>query len=360
MKKILGFGLMALLTTCHFSCEESATNKLKKSNKSSGKSTKNFSLTSPSGYPQKPQGSIIPIALKNKTGVQVDSIHYYINNSLLHSATNLNPYQWDTKSNRLGKSFIRVETWAEGKKEVKNKSVLILSDKPQELIPYTLLNSYPHDKKAYTQGLEFHDGLLYESTGTYGESDIRKVALTSGEVLKIKALDKERFGEGLTVIDDKIIQLTWRSREGYVYDKNTFDVLKTFQYQKSDEGWGLCYDGKQLLKSDGSEKIYFLDPETFHETSHIEVYNHQGPIKNLNELEYVDGYLYANVYGADQIIKINPSTGKLLQVIDLRGILEEEDKHPTIDVLNGIAYNHDKKTWYITGKHWPKLFEISF
>lgn len=360
MKKILRLGLIAVLATCYFSCEESATDKMKKSSKKSTISSTNFSLTSPSGYPQKPQGSIIPISLKNNTGVQVDSVHYYINNTLTHTATDINTFNWDTKTNRLGKSFIRVEAWAEGKKEVENKSVLILSDKAQELIPYTLLNSYPHDKKAYTQGLEYHDGLLYESTGTYGESDVRTVELKTGKVTKIKALDKERFGEGLTLIDDKIIQLTWRSREGYVYDKNTFEILKTFQYQNSDEGWGLCYDGENLLKSDGSEKIYFLDPNTFHETKYIEVYNHQGPIRNLNELEYVDGFLYANVYGADQIIKIDPSTGKLLQVIDLRGILKEEDKHPTIDVLNGIAYDHEKKTWYITGKHWPKLFEIRF
>lgn len=360
MKKILGLGLIVVFTCCYFSCEESATDKLKRSGKSPQKSTKNFSLTSPAGFPQKPVGSIIPITLKNNTGVQTDSVLYYINNELIHKSTDIQSYQWDTKSNRLGKSYIRVEAWAEGKKEVNSKSLILLSDKAQELIPYTLLNTYPHDKKAYTQGLEYRDGVLYESTGTYGESDLRTVDLKSGEVIKLHKLNDERFGEGLTLIDDKIIQLTWRSREGYVYDKNSFELLKTFQYQKSDEGWGLCYDGKQLLKSDGSEKIYFLDPNNFTEVGHIEVYNHQGAIKNLNELEYVDGYLYANVYGADQIIKIDPATGKLLQVIDLRGILKDEDKHPDIDVLNGIAYNHDKKTWYITGKHWPKLFEISF
>lgn len=230
---------------------------------------------------------------------------------------------------------------------------------PPDVTPvygYKIINAYPHDRNAFTQGLIFDDGVLYEGTGIRGESTLRKVELETGEVLTAYPLPAKFFGEGVTLREDKIIQLTWRSGVGFVYDKDSFLLLGEFAYQT--EGWGITHDEKRLIMSDGTSTLHFLDPGTFEELGRIEVRDRGVPITHLNELEYVKGEIYANVWRTNRIAKISPETGQVVGWIDLEGLLSEEDRSQPIDVLNGIAYDAKHDRLFVTGKYWPKLFEI--
>jgi glutamine cyclotransferase len=227
---------------------------------------------------------------------------------------------------------------------------------PAPVVGYRIVNTYPHDPRAFTQGLFFADDVLYEGTGLRGQSSLRKVDLESGNVLQIRELPARFFGEGITIYGTRVIQLTWRARVGFVYDKQTFQLLDTFNY--STEGWGLTHDGKSLIISDGSSTLHLLDPQTFKEIGRIAVHTKDGPVSRLNELEYVRGEIYANVWGEDRIAKISPQTGEVVGWIDLEGLLKPEDRYRRIDVLNGIAYDAKNDRLFVTGKLWPKLFEI--
>ena len=223
------------------------------------------------------------------------------------------------------------------------------------LYTYEVINSYLHDPAAFTQGLVYLDGVLYEGTGLNGESSLRQVALETGEVVQVHHLAEQFFGEGITVFGDRIIQLTWRSHVGFVYARETFELLQQFTYPT--EGWGLTHDGERLIMSDGTATLYFLDPATFAAVGSIEVRD-QGPVSRLNELEYIDGQIYANVWQTDRIARISPQTGKVTGWINLRDLLLPDDRRQRVDVLNGIAYDAVQKRLFVTGKWWPKLFEI--
>ena len=225
-----------------------------------------------------------------------------------------------------------------------------------QVYSYRVVNEYPHDVDAYTQGLVFHDGELYEGTGLYGHSSLRRVELETGSVLQIHELDDKYFGEGITIYDDRIIQLTWREKLGFVYNRESLEQIDGFNY--STEGWGITYDGIKLIMSDGSATLYFLDPVTFEETGCIEINSGGHPIKLLNELEYINGEIFANIYRTNRIARIDPATGNVIAWIDLTGILRFEDTTPQTDVLNGIAYDSDTDRLFVTGKKWQKLFEI--
>ncbi len=221
---------------------------------------------------------------------------------------------------------------------------------------YEVVNAYLHDRNAFTQGLVFEDGVLYEGTGRHGYSTLRRVDLASGDVLQIRKLPDRFFGEGITIFGDKIIQLTWQSGVGFVYDKNSFELLEEFHYPT--EGWGITHDRKRLILSDGTSTLHFLDPETFEETGQIEVCDKDGPVTRLNELEYVRGEIYANVWQTDRIARIAPNTGGVIGWIELAGLLSPEDRTEPVGVLNGIAYDAENDRLFVTGKRWPRLFEI--
>ena len=221
---------------------------------------------------------------------------------------------------------------------------------------YKIVNRYPHDTHAFTQGLAFHDGFLYEGTGLQGQSSLRKVELESGDVLKILRLPNHIFGEGITINRNRIIQLTWSSKVGFVYDRNSFALLNKFSY--TTEGWGITSDGERLMMSDGSAMITFLDLENFTEIGKIQVCDDNGPVGKLNELEYIKGEIYANVWKTERIARIAPDTGKVTGWIDLEGILLQEGPIKPVDVLNGIAYDAEKDRLFVTGKLWPKVYEI--
>jgi glutaminyl-peptide cyclotransferase len=220
---------------------------------------------------------------------------------------------------------------------------------------YHIVHTYPHDAKAFTQGLQFEGGVLYEGTGLNGQSSIRRVALETGEVLQQRAVPGEYFGEGITVWRDRLFELTWRSHVAFVYDRKTF--APTQQYSYAGEGWGLTHDGTNLIMSDGTDALRVLDPATFVERRRITVAANGVPVRNLNELEYVNGEIYANVWMTDYVARIAPDSGHVVGYIDLRGLLTPAERAKT-DVLNGIAYDAEHDRLFVTGKLWPKLFEI--
>ncbi|MCP4544072.1 MAG: glutaminyl-peptide cyclotransferase [Chloroflexi bacterium] len=227
---------------------------------------------------------------------------------------------------------------------------------PPPVYTYTVVQTYPHDLNAFTQGLVFTDGIFYEGTGLYGRSSLRKVELETGNVLQIYRLPQQFFGEGITIYGDQIIQLTWRSHIGFVYAKDSFQLLKTFNYPT--EGWGLAHDGERLIMSDGTSTLYFLDPETLEIIGQVEVYDNNGPVVRLNELEYIQGEVYANVWQTNRIARIDPQTGRVVGWINLKGLLSHTNLAQAVDVLNGIAYDAEGDRLFVTGKLWPVLFEI--
>ena len=219
---------------------------------------------------------------------------------------------------------------------------------------YRIVQTYPHDPTAFTQGLVYTDSVLYEGTGLYGDSSLRKVDLDTGEVLQIRELSSDYFGEGIVVLADTIIQLTWQDHVAFVYDRATFSQTGTFSY--TTQGWGLTYDGRRLIMSDGTNTLYFRDPQTFSEIERVQVYDDGTPVTRLNELEYIDGEVYANVWLTDRIVRIDPASGEVNAWIDLAGLSDLQP--PGADVLNGIAYDQVGERLFVTGKRWSYLYEI--
>jgi glutamine cyclotransferase len=225
-----------------------------------------------------------------------------------------------------------------------------------ESIPFTIVNVFPHDPNAFTQGLAYDKGLLYEGTGIHGKSSLRKINLTTGEILHSRSIPPHYFGEGITLCNDTIIQLTWRSYKGFIYDKEKFELLEEFNY--TTEGWGITFTGESFVMSDGTSHLYFLDPLTFQKTHSVQVHYDGTPISKLNELEYINGEIYANVFLTDYIAQINPSTGDVKGWINLTGLMDQYNYGEKIDVLNGIAYDKINNRLFVTGKYWPYIFEI--
>jgi glutamine cyclotransferase len=221
---------------------------------------------------------------------------------------------------------------------------------------YKVVHVYPHDRTSFTQGLEYRAGFLYEGTGLNGHSKLRKVELETGKPVQEAPLPPEYFGEGITVLNQKIVQLTWQAHKGFVYDQPTFRQLRSFEYPG--EGWGLTNDGKQIFMSDGTSQLRCWNPETLQEKQRLTVRDGQTPVESLNELEYVRGEIYANVWQSDRIARISPVTGRVLGWVDLTGLLTREERASGVDVLNGIAYDSIGDRLFVTGKLWPKLFEI--
>jgi glutaminyl-peptide cyclotransferase len=221
---------------------------------------------------------------------------------------------------------------------------------------YEVVNVYPHDRAAFTEGLFLLNGDLYESTGLNGQSTLREEDLETGKVLKMVQVPEQYFGEGIAALNGKLYQLTWQNQLGFIYDQASFRKLGEFTYQG--EGWGFTTDGKSLIMSNGSNQIRFLDPDSLEETRRITVMAHGQPLNRLNELEYIKGEIYANIWGTDFIVRIDPADGRVLGVVDFSGLLPSSDRDAHTDVLNGIAYDAAKDRLFVTGKCWPKLFEV--
>lgn len=233
--------------------------------------------------------------------------------------------------------------------------VLDATPAPPELLRANVVRRYPHDTEAFTQGLLWHEGHLYESTGLRGRSSLRKVALESGEVLERRDVDRAHFAEGLALVRDRLVQLTWRNGVAHEWSLEGLRHRRTFQYEG--EGWGLCYDGRHLVMSDGTARLTFRDPSTFRQVRQVTVRNEGRAVGDLNELECVDGAVWANVWQRDEILRIDPASGRVTAVVDASGLLTDEEAMDT-DVLNGIAWIPERERFVITGKLWPHLFEI--
>jgi len=299
----------------------------------------------------------LKVLVKEVNDKKIDKISYFLDGKTIEDPSNI-----DISKQRLGKHILKAIVTYDGKTKKLNNTILFLAQEEPKVYSYKVINTYPHDRGAYTQGLEFHDGFLYESTGRKGQSSLRKVELKTGKVVKQIAVPPAFFAEGMTIYKDKIYQLTWQSKKGFVYNLDDFKQLKTFDYEQSKEGWGLTHDGTKLIKTDGTEKVWFLDPETLKEIGFIEAYTNKQRVKDLNELEYIEGKIYANVWQKNIILILNHNNGAIEGIIDLSDLEEEVRKsqslEPNDDVLNGIAYDEKTKRLFVTGKHWGKLFEI--
>jgi len=288
-----------------------------------------------------------------KNNNPIDSVQYFINGKLIPNNESI-----DIGNYKLGKQSISAIAYYQNEQRTLNNTVYFLAKNPPSIYNYEIVNEFPHDKNAFTQGFEFYNGFFYESTGNYGKSTLRKVDISSGEVLQKIDIDKQYFAEGLTIFKNKIYQLTWKKNKGFVYDLETFKLEKTFNYSQSKEGWGLTHDNNKMIKSDGTERMWFINPETLREDGFIEAYTNKRKAESLNELEYVNGKIYANVWQKNAILIVNPSTGAMEGVVDLKGLQSKADQSGDDNVLNGIAYDNENDRLFVTGKKWSKVFEI--
>jgi glutamine cyclotransferase len=317
-----------------------------------GTTTKsNFSIQTNSGTNIISNSKTLSIEIQNPNNIDFDSIQLTLDTKKIATSVDLSVIP-------LGEKRIKAKVFYDGTFEVVLKKVIVVNSEAPKLYTYEIINTYPHDITSYTQGLEFYKGDLYESTGQYGESKLRKLDYKKGGVLKNINLSTAYFGEGLSVLNDKIYQLTWKEGRGLVYDINSFEQIETFNYGQSKEGWGLCNDGQKFYKSDGSEFLWFLNPNTLAEEGALQAYTNKGKLTNLNELEWVDGKIYANRYQKNGVAIINPENGAIEAVIDFKALKTKVTKHQGLDVLNGMAYNPKTKTLFVTGKRWDKLFEV--
>lgn len=300
------------------------------------------------------------LEISSKDLEMVDSIVLHINDQRIGKfADGTLSYSFDTKSLPTGKvqSITKVHR-KDGKTENKLANLKVLSDIKPPTYGFETIAAYPHNINSYTQGLIFHEGYLYESIGQYGKSKLMRIDLESGEAVNEYVLDKAFFAEGLTLFNNELIQITWQEGTAFRYDLGSLQPKRTMKY--NGEGWGLTTNGKQIIMSNGSNELLFLNPQTFKMVRQLEVMDDKGPVTKLNELEYVNGEIWANIYDYKEfkIVRIDEKTGKVLAYINLTGILETEDYHGSIDVLNGIAYDSENDRLFVTGKNYPRLFEI--
>ena len=311
----------------------------------------NFSVQSNTTKNIISNSEVLQLTLSNPNNKRIDSVSFSMNNKVVSETIDLSDIS-------LGEKMIKANVYFEGKKEVALQKIIIVNSTTPKLYRYEIVNTYPHDITSYTQGLEFYNGVLYESTGQYGESKLRALDYKTGKVLKNIDLSPSYFGEGLTVLNDKIYQLTWKEGRGLIYDADKFEAIGSFNYGQSKEGWGLCNDGLQLYKTDGTENIWILNSETLEEENFFQAYTNKGKLANLNELEWVEGKIYANRYQKNGVAIINPKNGAIEAVLDFKDLKNKVTNHPGLDVLNGMAYNPKTKTLFVTGKRWDKLFEV--
>ena len=302
------------------------------------------------------------VALNVKTKIKdgsISSIKLYYNGRILKESRELDFTVSGIELNNVGDAgFLAEAEKTDGQKNNRSARIEVVSDKVPEKFTYQVVNSYPHSTKHYTQGLEFVNNTLYESTGEYGTSGIFKTNFEKGNIEKSIFLDKEYFGEGITILNDKIYQLTYKNQKGFIYKLDDFSQIGTFQYP-SKEGWGLTNDGTYLIMSDGTHILTWIDPVNFKVVKTNQVANNLGIINNLNELEYIDGIIYANIYTTNLIVQIDANTGKIIGEINLSAILDMyKNTVDPVDVLNGIAFQKKSNRLFVTGKYWPKIFEI--
>lgn len=338
--------LLLLLSISLFSC---GSNSAKKSS--------DFSLKTEENKNEFQLGDTLKLNLENKKKREIDSVLYYFQQKKLKPGTETG-LSFKFEEVKLGNHIFEAVVFYEGKTDTIISNVKIYNNSAPISYTYEIVNEFPHDQNAYTQGLEFFNDRLYESTGQYGSSSLRETDYRTGEILQKKTLPDNYFGEGLSILNGKIYQLTWNEEVGLIYDLENLKQTGSFGYNQSKEGWGLCNDGEKFYKSDGTEKIWILDAETLAEKDFIQIVTHKSIVSRMNELEWVEGKIYANTYQKDGVAIINPENGAIEGLIDFRGLREKVTQHDKLDVLNGIAWNPNSGKLYVTGKNWDKLFEV--
>ena len=304
-------------------------------------------------------GQVISLTFSGVDSTAIDSARATIDGRKFRFANGSTQIEIPTDGLSVGLKTIRVEAWTGNGEAAEGRArICIKSDIEPERLTYKVKKQLPHNPRYYTQGLEFDGDILYEGTGLEGRSAVYKIDFEKQNVITSVDLANNYFGEGVTILGDKLYQLTWRSFIGFVYNKKTLNKLHEFNY--STEGWGLTNNGSELIMSDGTEKIQFIDTASLQVTRTIEVYDTEGPVTELNELEFVDGLIYANIYCTDNIVAIDPANGKVMKIIDMRNLLDESKLTQRVDVLNGIAYQKTTGRWFVTGKLWPTMFQVEF
>lgn len=325
----------------------------------------NISITPDAGTKYK-LGDVVDVKAQIPTGFKVDSIQYLVDSVRITSRKDTLTAKLRTDSMKLGFKLITARVFSAGKPTETSTNIMLLAAKAPEVYTYVVEKTYPHDTTSYTEGLQYVDGYLYESTGEKGKSHLLKTEVSTGKILQSTKLDSMYFGEGIAVLDNKIIQLTWQEKVGFIYDKATFKKLGTFNYNWGREGWGVCYDGTTIYNDDSTNRIFMLNKENYQPKGFIDVYDNNGPINQINELEYIDGLIYANIYTTDTIIAIDPKNGAVVRTIDLKNLYPISTRplnvadDPGNNVLNGIAWDSHGKRLFITGKKWDKMFQVKF
>lgn len=307
-------------------------------------------------------GEEVKVALDIPEGTKLISATYLLEGKEIGAKSSGESISINTAKLALGYKLITAIVDTGSEKDTLTTNIELKSPLKPEVYGYQIVHRMPHDTSAYTQGLEYHNGRFLESTGQEKHSTLRWVDVKSGKVLQQIKLNDQYFGEGASLVGDKVVMLTYKAKSGFVYDAKTFKQQGTFAYSTNREGWGLCFDGKQLIMSDGSNKLYFMNKDTYRDESTIEVYDDNGPVDSLNELEYIDGKIYANVYTENIIVVIDPASGVIEKKIDFSGLLpadyfKDEDARNN-NVLNGIAWDKAGRRLFVTGKKWPHLFEM--
>jgi len=301
----------------------------------------------------------ISISVLNPKSKEVDSIAYFVNDKKVGSTKGAEKFKFELKDQKLGYQYLKATVYFGSDSSDATKRIELVSNVNPKLLKYKIVNIFPHDTNSFNEGLEFHNDTLYESTGQKGTSYIRKYDYKTGKVYKQVDLDKKYFGEGITIVNGKLYQLTWQEKTGFIYDAKTLKLEKTFTYDKEIEGWGMTNDGKYIYRSDGTEKIWKMDPTTQKLVDYINVYSGTSKIKAINELELINGKFYVNVWQKDAIAVVNPTSGAVEGILNMSDLRKSMTGITTDDVLNGIAYNPKTKTIFVTGKNWSKMFEIT-
>lgn len=321
---------------------------------------KTYSFGSPAANQTVVPGVKLLIKIKNsENSERADSIVLYIDGKVagLLSGSNSEALAETAGLSPGIKRLKMTAFFPNGKTESSSIPLRFISDIKPKQFTYRVLGTFPHDIRAYTQGFEYHDGYFYESTGQKGESSIRKVLPGTGDFIKFRNISSDLFGEGITFLNGNIYQITWRDQVGFIYDAENFEQIQKFSYENL-EGWGLCNNGNEIIMSDGTNVLYFRDPQYFSVNRKIEVFDNFSEVDSLNELEYINGTIYANRFMTNEIVMIDPATGKVIGKADMHGLLKPEDRHERIDVLNGIAWDEGDGRLFVTGKYWPKIYRI--
>lgn len=299
----------------------------------------------------------LELGILNPNTKEIDSVIYYANDLKIGIKKGLDKLYFPLKDQKLGYQNLKALVYFEGESYQTTARIELGSNIQPKLLKYTVLNTYAHDITSFTEGLEFYKDTLYESIGLYKSSKLLKTDYKTGKIYKSLKLDDRYFGEGITIINNKIYQLTWQEKTGFIYNASTWKLEKTFTYDKDIEGWGMTNDGKYIYQTDKTEKIWKMDPDTQKMVDYVNVYSGDSKIPSINELEWINGKIYCNVWQKDAIAIVNPNTGAVEEILDMSG-LRKLIQHPRAEVLNGIAYNPKTKTIFVTGKNWDKMFEI--